>query len=88
MISRYPNDLDDPTKFGVLFDRLLTMNSLNGSKSWNAKDLKMLAGENFINLFKKVEEVLLLLFFLNTKVGKFSYYFQVQVCPHERLGIW
>uniref|UniRef100_T1HMZ0 Dipeptidase n=1 Tax=Rhodnius prolixus TaxID=13249 RepID=T1HMZ0_RHOPR len=55
--GKYPNDLDDPTKFGVLFDRLLTMNSLNGSKSWNAKDLKMLAGENFINLFKKVEEV-------------------------------
>uniref|UniRef100_A0A224XQC9 Dipeptidase n=1 Tax=Panstrongylus lignarius TaxID=156445 RepID=A0A224XQC9_9HEMI len=53
---QYPVDLKDPEQFGSLFDRMLEKKS-NDTVKWRVEDLKKLAGENFINLFRTVEVI-------------------------------
>ncbi|KAK9511188.1 hypothetical protein O3M35_005798 [Rhynocoris fuscipes] len=54
--NQYPVDLDNPTKFATLLDNLLKPQPTATFK-WNTNDLKLMVGENFIQLFANVEKV-------------------------------
>jgi len=51
LVSRTPNGLEDVSKYPDLFEKLLQ------SGMWTSDDLKKLAGQNFLRIFKEVEKV-------------------------------
>lgn len=54
-VTSVPVGLEDVSKYPVLFDRLAE--SGHGYKPWSKEELKKLAGQNLIRVFKDVEKI-------------------------------
>jgi membrane dipeptidase len=54
-VDKTPKGLDDVSKYPNLFDKLAEEG--HGYESWSRDDLKKLAGQNFIRVFKEVEKI-------------------------------